>query len=57
LALESLEVWPPVAERRDARIEAERPQLGQQQRKLALAAADAERREQEEDPRQPIASS
>jgi hypothetical protein len=57
LALESLEVWSPVTERRDARIEAQGPQLRQQQRKLALAAADAERREQEEDPRQPTASS
>jgi hypothetical protein len=46
-----------VTERRNARIEAQGPQLRQQQRKLALAAADAERREQEEDPRQPIASS
>jgi hypothetical protein len=48
---------PPVTERRDIRIEAERLQFGQEQRKLALATADAERGEQEEDPRQPTASS
>jgi hypothetical protein len=39
------------------RIEAQSPQLGQQQRELALAAADAERRAKKKDPRQPTASS
>jgi hypothetical protein len=46
-----------VAERGDERIEAQSPELRQQQSELALPAADPERRAQEEDPRQRTASS
>jgi hypothetical protein len=46
-----------VAERGDERIEAQCPELRQQQSELALAAADPERRAQTKDPRQRTASS
>lgn len=50
-------MWAPVTKRGDQRLEAPCLELRQQQSKLALAAADAERRKQEENPGQPTASS